>query len=285
MKLLKAIFLPAIFCLSLLSCKTKVDNIQLSRTDDAAVLFGFLNPDADTITVALSLAKGVSTHKEKIISFADLENAEVQLVHNGQSVNLAFLKVVENQGWSNGNRLFVFYALRSQFPVLPGETYSVSARNGDIFELKAITTVPSEDFDFEYEVSGPFHTPDWLPEYKVAVTVRDPGKGIGFMRTVAQVKNQYHSYNSMDEITIPEHQSDGSIKYNYSFFLETDNGEEEVILNISNVSESYYRYMQSVEKGDGESHNPFAEPTSMYTNIEGGYGVFSALCLKSKRIK
>src|SRR5690606_29407940 len=89
-------------------------------------------------------------------------------------------------------------------------------RNWDIFELKTIATVPSRDFDIDYEVRGPFYTSDWPPEYKVAVTVRDPGKGIGFMRTLTHVKKQHYSYNSRDEITIPKYQSDGSIKYSYS---------------------------------------------------------------------
>lgn len=283
MKLLK--LLPAIFCLLLLSCKTKVDNIQLSRTDDAALLFGFLNPDADTITIALSLAKGVSNQKEKTISFADLENAEVQLEHNGQSINLAFLKVAENQGWSSDNRLFVFYTLRSQFRVLPGETYSVSARNGDIFELKAITTVPSKDFDFDYEVTGPFQTPDGQAEYKVNVAVPDPGNTIGFMRTLARYKNQYYTYNVFESLSQPERDSNGLIKLSFPFFRDSNDPDAESILSVSNISESYYRYMKSLENGDGDSHNPFAEPTTMYTNVEGGYGVFAALCVKSKKIE
>lgn len=285
MKSLKVILLPVILSLLLFSCKTKVPDIKLSRTDDAAILFGFLNPDADTITIALSLAKGVSNHKEKIINSEDLENAEVKLEHNGQSINLAFLKVLENQGSLDDSRLFVFYTLSSQFPVLPGETYSVTARNGDIFELKAITTVPSKDFDFSYELSGPFNSPDGQPQDKVAVTVQDQGNAISFMRVLTQYKDQYGTYNILDEASKPERESGGAIKFSFYYFRQTPGIDREAILHVSNISESYYRYMKSVENGDGESGNPFAEPTTMYTNVEGGYGVFAALCVKSKEIE
>lgn len=285
MKIIKIILITLLAGIGILSCKTKVKNVKLSRTDDAALLFGFLNPDVDTITIALSLAKGVSNHKEKIISLTDLEQAEVKLEHNGQSINLSFLRIAENQVWGGDNRLVVFYALRSQFPVLPGETYSVSARNKDLFDLKAITTVPAKEFDFDYEVSGPFNTSSGAPEYKLAVTVRDPGNGITFMRTLTHLKNRYSAQNNFDAVSQPERESDGSIKFTCPYFRNDNDPDLEFTLSVSNISESFYRYMRSVENGEGESGNPFAEPTSMYTNIEGGYGVFAALCVKSKKIE
>lgn len=285
MKIIKIILIALLAGIGAMSCKTKVKNVKLSRTDDAALLFGFLNPDVDTITIALSLAKGVSNHKEKVISLADLEQAEVKLEHKGQSINLSFLQIAENQGWGGDNRLVVFYALRSQLPILPGETYSISARNKDLFDLKSITTVPAKEFDFDYEVTGPFNRPDGLADYKLAVTVRDPGKGISFMRTLTHVKDLYYAHNNFDEVSQPERESDGSIKFTCPYFRKVDYPDLELTLSVSNISESYYRYMKSVEKGDGESGNPFAEPTSMYTNIEGGYGVFAALCVKSKKIE
>lgn len=285
MNIVKIILVALLAGIGALSCKTKVGDIKLSRTDDAAILFGFLNPDADTITIALSLAKGVSNHKDKIIGFEDLEQAEVQLEHNGQSIHLSFLKTLGNQSWGGDNRLVVFYALRSQFPVLPGETYSVSARNKDLFGLKAVTTVPAKEFDFNYEASGPFQTPSGEPEYKLTVTVLDAGNRISFMRALTHIKNQYYSQNSFDEVSQPERGSDGSIQFTCPYFRNDNNPDLEFTLSVSNVSESYYRYMKSMEKGDGESGNPFAEPTSMYTNIEGGYGVFAALCVKSKKIE
>lgn len=285
MKPLKAILLSVILSLLLFSCKTKVPDIKLSRTDDAALLFGFLNPDADTITIALSLAKGVSNHKEKIISFEDLEQAEVKLEHNGQSINLTFLKVLDDQAWGGDNRRFVFYALRSQFPVLPGETYSVSARNKDIFALQSIVTVPAKEFDFDYEVTGPFNRPDGQAEHKVNVKVLDPENTISFMRALVQYKDQYSVYNMSDEASQPEREPDGSIMFSFFYFRQVPGSGRESILSVSNISESYYRYMKSIENGDGENGNPFAEPTTMYTNIEGGYGVFAALCVKSKKIE
>ncbi|OJV55324.1 MAG: hypothetical protein BGO31_20535 [Bacteroidetes bacterium 43-16] len=287
MKIFKIILLPILFSFIALSCKTKVPDGKLTRTDDAAMLFGFLNPDVDTITIALSLAKGVSNKKDKTITIADLEQAEVKLEHKGQSIDLKFLETRSGKYSNNDKQIVIFYTLQSKLPILPGETYTVSAKNNSLFDLKATTTVPSKDFDFDYTISGPFPFDHNYPEYKVNMTIRDPGNGISFLRVVTHVsiKDQDQSYTSYDVAKEVQQESNGIIKYDFSFNADLDNEEKETTLSCINTTESYFRYVTAIKKGAGGGGDPFSEPTSVYTNIEGGYGIFSAFCTKSKKIE
>lgn len=253
MKILKIILLPILCSFIALSCKTKVSDGKLARTDDAAMLFGFLNPDVDTITIALSLAKGVSNKKEKTINIADLEQAEVKLEYKGQNINLKFLETRSGKYSNEDKQIVIFYALRSQLPILPGETYNVSAKNNTLFDLKATTTVPSKDFDFDYTISGPFPFANNYPEYKVNMTIQDPGNGISFLRVVTNVyaKDQGQTYTSYDVAKEVQQESNGLIKYNFSFHADLDNEEEEITLSCINTTESYFRYVTAIKKGVG----------------------------------
>jgi hypothetical protein len=50
------------------------------------------------------------------------------------------------------------------------------------------------------------------------------------------------------------------------------------------ANEEYYKYLDASKKNFDASGNPFAEPTSLYTNITGGLGVFAAYQLVIKEI-
>jgi hypothetical protein len=54
---------------------------------------------------------------------------------------------------------------------------------------------------------------------------------------------------------------------------------------LEHLTESYYRYINSIRKYNDAKDNPFAEPVSAYTNIKNGYGIFTILAGSSQDIK
>lgn len=46
-------------------------------------------------------------------------------------------------------------------------------------------------------------------------------------------------------------------------------------IEIQHVTEEYFRYIKSSRYASINSGNPFAEPSNVYTNIKGGFGIFS----------
>jgi hypothetical protein len=48
------------------------------------------------------------------------------------------------------------------------------------------------------------------------------------------------------------------------------------VVELTAITEAYYRYYKSQKIYEDAQSNPFAEPVSVYTNITGGYGIFAA---------
>ena len=47
-----------------------------------------------------------------------------------------------------------------------------------------------------------------------------------------------------------------------------------LFLQVLDISETYYEYLKSAKLHEFTQDNPFAEPVSVYSNVEGGYGIF-----------
>ena len=44
---------------------------------------------------------------------------------------------------------------------------------------------------------------------------------------------------------------------------------------LLSITPDYYNYWKSVESHYENRNNPFAEPTNVYENVEGGIGIFT----------
>ncbi len=56
-----------------------------------------------------------------------------------------------------------------------------------------------------------------------------------------------------------------------------DLDEHKVILKVSQFTEDYYRFLVSYNNYINSADNPFAEPITIYSNIENGLGIFGAM--------
>ena len=48
-----------------------------------------------------------------------------------------------------------------------------------------------------------------------------------------------------------------------------------LFLQVLDISETYYEYLKSAKLHEFTQDNPFAEPVSVYSNVENGYGIFA----------
>jgi hypothetical protein len=58
---------------------------------------------------------------------------------------------------------------------------------------------------------------------------------------------------------------------------------QRVTVEVQTLSENLFKYLRSAEVMDNE-HN-FSEPTKLFTNVEGGYGIFGAYNIASKTVE
>ncbi|MBN2891973.1 MAG: DUF4249 domain-containing protein [Bacteroidales bacterium] len=116
-------------------------------------------------------------------------------------------------------------------------------------------------------------------------------------------------------IYLPEGMTNGTINYLYFYPYVTDgigftdnligNGEVHQQLNVSayswdefypqdsftvyfnllHVNEDVYRFFVSNDNYENSLYNPFVEPVNVYSNIEGGIGIFAAFSLSLDSVK
>ena len=108
--------------------------------------------------------------------------------------------------------------------------------------------------------------------------------------------NQYEGIDNMRLIVDPELSDDQPFLPHYDFgilidkedltkgepltfdfvdYIVSDNELKEVFVELRTITESYYKYHSSLARQLIVRQDPFAEPVTIFNNIEGGYGNFS----------
>jgi hypothetical protein len=96
---------------------------------------------------------------------------------------------------------------------------------------------------------------------------------------------QDESHNYGGKIYFDDLLFDGQTKttevglYDYTFY-ESDTVLLEV--HLEQLDPSYYKYVVSNEAYQSAHNNPFAEPVQVYTNVSGGFGLFSSYSFSSR---
>ena len=125
----------------------------------------------------------------------------------------------------------------------PGETY--------YYQIRAFVFFRSERYE------GSFSTQD--PSI-IADNAADEPFNEGFSGTAPFFKDtlfdgQTHEIELSSNYNAPEQTS---------FYIQ-----------VLHVSETYYEYLKSARLHESTQSNPFAEPVSVYSNVENGYGIFA----------
>lgn len=89
------------------------------------------------------------------------------------------------------------------------------------------------------------------------------------------VTQEDNDYGLIFDFTLDDRIGDGEDFTISSFnFLEKD---DLGIATVYPISEEYWRYLETTNASIDANGNPFANPVSIYSTIEGGYGVFTGL--------
>ncbi|WP_162427294.1 DUF4249 domain-containing protein [Pontibacter pudoricolor] len=185
------------------------------------------------------------------------------------------------------------------WPIEAGKTYSlkVTSLAGN---AEATCTIPSTDGIEITEIKAPYTIEkDYYGRdmrwYTVSYKWRDAPDVTNFYRTLV-----YKQYTYTDPVTGAKHVQKEGLNWNSgdSKDIHTDKDTQNGLLTSQALSyyeynyesidkpfyiyavlvvsdKNYYLYQQSLDNQGQNSGNPFAEPYVMYTNIEGGLGVFA----------
>lgn len=265
-----------ICCLSLTSCQKEIP-FDIDDDGKKIVLNSFIGPNMESVVVYLSQSQSViSSTPIQVIS-----NATVQLFKNG--TNLGNMV-------SDGDGKFTL-----EHTPEAGATYRVEASAEGLDPVHAETRIPNEpviasvstaelfeqEFSFELVLSDNGNQENY---YQLLMVILDDVGGnpsiISFSTNSPLLANQGNPFGG---------EEDGKeYFYTGAFFTDDAFSGESISLDLSafytssttaiqylSCTEEYYLYKLTLENFYENNDNPFAQPVQIYSNIEGGLGIFA----------
>lgn len=292
------LILPALLYLA--ACEKTVE-LNVPAEDPKMVVHAYLNPDS-TFKVQLNKSAYILEDREQSRKVTD---ATVEVFEEDKFLG----KMESNQnGW---------YELKDKKPK-PGLNYRIEASRPGMETVVASerALVPVAVYDVSIDTIG--KGPDGHTELEISFYLQDaPGEHFyisgGSYNALLKVVNQYtgeeylHSYGSPFSQPVNDPAIE-SFCYNNCFSILRDTFfdgkahkvrlrgslplfegefellEESLSVKLYSVSRSFYLYQASLEQNRRGGDDPFAEPTRMYTNVQGGYGVLGAISISKHEI-
>ena len=263
--------------LGMWSCRKEVNKQNLNLGDDDIFIQSYLNPNTDTIHVGVSIAKGSSTKGRKI-DISAIQKATVTISSNGVTKAMHLSHWISSQNTQND--IAVFALDSSSMPIIAHHTYTVKVDGGTLFSASGTTTIPDNQFDFSSSVSDPFKGQFGNEESNVKINIADKKNNVNYYRVL--LKEYFYEF-TLHVGDFSDNQDQLDTIYTSHTIQAIDLEEYEVI--VSDISEDLYKYYESLRKVEAASGNPFAEPASLYSNIQGGLGIIGSMNSKTKKLK
>jgi Domain of unknown function (DUF4249) len=180
-----------------------------------------------------------------------------------------------------------------------GNTYSISASAPGFETVRATTIIPEpstitnmtiKDVDIKPSDKNEFKK---IIRYKVVLDINHVGsnryyhlvfynkyKGLNWLPFVDPELSDdqpfLHHYDygiliDKDDLKNP----DQALVFNFVDWIVEDDDLERIYVELRTITEDYYRYHSTLARQVIVRQDPFAEPVTIFNNIEGGYGNFS----------
>jgi len=291
----KKLYLVLILIIVLIACEKTV-YIDIPDKGRKITINSLFNPD--------SLLK-VSVSKSCYILDNDIqaiENATVEIYENANLINtLPYLNnglyKSATQKPSSGDRYKIIVTVPGMGTAetesyIPPETNIISIDTALVMRTD-IDGYKYEQLEFKVKFKD---NPDKNNYYLLALTqiniyTYDDYEG----DTIITDTIQCNRYCESDDPSVVEHLWEEGLLFNdnlfngntYVFILSTGKYFEEgasICVNLKSISEGYFKYLATCNKHMEANWDPFMEKISVYTNVEGGVGIFGGYSLATDTI-
>lgn len=299
-KMNKYIIILSLIIITMASCQKDATNVKLPPAKIQLVVQSFISPQDTLIRVYVSESAPIFGHKQQnnwgMIN--SLPDAKVEITHNSIVYNLVF---------DANEQAYIIDTL--QLKIIAGETYNIKVSRGAEI-VTATCTVPAPlPFDLsldkiELKAEIDPQTKDTLNMfYRLATSFTDLNTPTDYYRLhissnsqvweylydgqgniVDSVLNDHENYayfeNSEQELVSDEEYQNKRVLQNSTIYLNDRHSGQIVSSTITfgmmHTDVNYYKYHTSAEAHLRNQGNPFAEPSLVFTNIQGGLGIFAA---------
>jgi hypothetical protein len=264
-KNMRHILFTTMALITLSSCEKDVTNIKLPPSIPKLVVGCFISPQDSIITLNITRSNPIfgSGHDNTNNYSKAVEDASVVISNETSSKPIPF-----------NVKTFQYELPVNSFQIIPGITYTLTASTPKGESISASCTVPASNLtSFSTEFTNTSSSMK-----KLKVTWNDIPKEINYYRVYGETI--FHSattdtiFQSMygDNFLFDDKEKDGLQFYsNLSSYFYYNSIYDIYVLNID---EEYYKYQYS--RNHYTSSDPFSEPSTIYTNIKGGLGIFAA---------
>ena len=271
-----------LFICLLSNCIRPVKDKDLPKVQAKLVIGGFISPQDSLVTVKVGKSTPVGANIDPGSSLTTtVVNAIVLLSGGGASAILTYNEELET-----------YYVPASEFPIIPGQTYTLVVSTPDGLIAKSTTTVPVYYPPFTWTVDSAAIIPPYSNEKRINIHIswEDPASHQNYYRLYGEIDHgqsinnggHYLSsipiyFNSSPMIISDEGLNGGSFGPYIGhgiYFPDRTTGRKEIKVFLLNTDVNYFNFYNSVTTYNNS--NPFQEPFNLFTNIEGGMGVFAS---------
>ena len=177
------------------------------------------------------------------------------------------------------------------YEFIPGEEYSIYVKHADFPALSATTIVPAEIDVENLEVE----TDDSEREKRdiFNLTFKDPEEvknyyefnGSYFSRIDGFLCAGTYYFDFVEDELVSDNDWISDLSFNgrsktiklsdNQYCSGSDFERESYVLRILSIPSEFVEYQRSLDLAYEAEDNPFVEPTTLYSNVEGGLGIFS----------
>jgi hypothetical protein len=241
------------------ACESELSSIEIPD-ENKFVVESYISPQDTILSVRVGNTNPVIGKVSK--EFKVVSNASVKMGNGSKTVNLLY----EKDGY--------YRISAKQLAIIKGQKYTLQVSTPDGRTVTSECTIPLTTIDAQ----------------KVIIDVQSINSGTKkiFVKWV-DILNEQNYYAANGTFETPNK----SCYFDYPFFtrdknrdgeqftwsFNTDivcgNGNPNFIIKIGSYDLNGYQYFSSVTDQNSVNGIPFTEPVQIFTNIKGGYGVFS----------
>lgn len=282
--------LPLLFALS--ACEQVIEP-DLPEHTPRLVLQAFFTPDSTWVAFVGRSVGILEAMPEREMSVAD---ATVELLKEGRVIDrLEFFQEERVYLWEKG-------ALQA------GESYSLRVAAPGFAPIQATDAIPRPvpTAIASHRTHTSSRAESRIKDLSIKLEIQDPPGETNYY----QIRMYHHiprssffsseryyqgPFSTQDPSIAADNSDDDSFIEGEAFFIapffkdalfdgqthaiELDNynvaEHTRVYVQVLYVSETYYEYLRSAKLHESTQDNPFAEPLSVYSNVENGYGIFA----------
>ena len=278
---MKYLFYISIVLIFFSSCE-KDANIKLPEQEPKLSVSCFISPGDTTVKASVFLSEPVFSTST---TNAGVVNNAIVTLSNG--INTISLVYNMNTG---------LYSAQLTFPILYNATYYLSVIDAQGRHVTSSTTTPSAT-NPSYDISRTSTAdPNGNINYQIKCKIHDiPGEENYYRAHTSVIYydvSQGDTVISMQRFSVYVNDRSGDGKdldANMELFSSSSGMTDTTAymahrIMVIKANRDYYNFHNSVTTANF-SNNPFAEPTMVYSNIQGGFGCFGAYTLTYKDLE